>query len=150
MFQAWEASLLLHPQTLCYILSCLFFKNGPTPASFSFIFGLFKQTSLQFLQQIYVKKCPSSIQYQKSNPWPSERESLPITTRPGLPPVCNLTESLEPIVPAGMKPPQFCALLELPPSEPLLLLCTWAWSKQRRRPFPSVFCLHKTIFLSQK
>ena len=27
-------------------------KNGPTPASFSFIFGLFKQT-LQFLQ--YVK-----------------------------------------------------------------------------------------------
>ena len=38
-----------------------FKKNGPTPASFSFIFGLFKQTSLQFLQQIYVEKCPSSI-----------------------------------------------------------------------------------------
>ena len=34
-------------------------KNGPTPASF--IFGLFKQTSLQFLQQIYMKKM--SIQY---------------------------------------------------------------------------------------
>ena len=32
----------------------LLWKNGPTPASFSFIFGLFKQT-LQFLQQIYVK-----------------------------------------------------------------------------------------------
>ena len=29
-------------------------KNGPTPASFSFIFGLFKQT-LQFLQWINVK-----------------------------------------------------------------------------------------------
>ena len=29
-------------------------KNGPTPASFSFIFGLFKET-LQFLQQINVK-----------------------------------------------------------------------------------------------
>ena len=29
-------------------------KNGPTPASFSLILGLFKQT-LQFLQQIYVK-----------------------------------------------------------------------------------------------
>ena len=38
-----------------------FLKNGPTPASFLFIFGLFKQTSLQFLQQIYVKKM--SIQY---------------------------------------------------------------------------------------
>ena len=32
------------------------FKNGPTPTSFSFIFGLFKQT-IQFLQQIKVKKC---------------------------------------------------------------------------------------------
>ena len=29
-------------------------KNGPTPASFTFIFGLFIQT-IQFLQQIYVK-----------------------------------------------------------------------------------------------
>ena len=32
-----------------------YFLNGPTPASFEFIFGLFKQISLQFLQQIYVK-----------------------------------------------------------------------------------------------
>ena len=32
----------------------------PTSVFFSFIFGLFKQTSLQFLQQIYVKM---SIQY---------------------------------------------------------------------------------------
>ena len=40
----------------------LFFKNGPTPASFSFIFGLFTQTSLQFLQQINVKNV-TSIQY---------------------------------------------------------------------------------------
>ena len=40
----------------------IFFKNGQTPASFSFIFGLFKQTSLQLLQQIYVKKM--SIQFK--------------------------------------------------------------------------------------
>ena len=51
----------------------------------SFIFGLFKRTSLQVLQKIYVKKCPSSIQCRDSNPQPSERESPPITTRPGLP-----------------------------------------------------------------
>ena len=51
-----------------------------------FIFGLFKQTSLQFLHLIYVKKCPSSIQYQDSNPQPLEHESPPVTTRPGLPP----------------------------------------------------------------
>ena len=33
-----------------------FIKNGPTPASFSFIFGLFRQT-IQFLQQSNVIKC---------------------------------------------------------------------------------------------
>ena len=35
----------------------LFFLIGPTPASFLFIFGLLKQTLLQFLKQINVKKC---------------------------------------------------------------------------------------------
>ena len=54
-------------------------------ASFLFIFGLFKQT-IQLLQQINVKKCPSSIRRWDSNPRPLERESTPITTRPGLPP----------------------------------------------------------------
>ena len=56
----------------------------------TFIFGLFKQTSLQFLQQEYVKKCPSSIQSQDSNPQSLEHESPPITARPGLPPSCRL------------------------------------------------------------
>ena len=36
-------------------MDAFFKKNGPNPASLSFIFGLFKQTSLQILQQIYVK-----------------------------------------------------------------------------------------------
>ena len=64
----------------------IYFLNGPNPASLSFIFGLFKQTSLQFIQQIYMKKCPSSIHCWESNPQPSEKESLSITTRPGLTP----------------------------------------------------------------
>ena len=51
----------------------------------SFIFGLFKQISLQSLQQIYWK-CPSSIQCWDSNPQTSEHESPSITTRLGLPP----------------------------------------------------------------
>ena len=67
------------------VLGRRIFLNGPTPASFSFIFGLFKQT-LQFLQQKYVKKCPSSKRCRDSNPQPLEFESLPITTKPGLPP----------------------------------------------------------------
>ena len=41
--------------------------DEPTPASFPFIFGLFKQT-IQFLQQINVLKCPSSIWRWDSNP----------------------------------------------------------------------------------
>ena len=68
------------------VIALFFFKIGPTPASFLFIFGLFKQT-IQFLQQINVKKCPSSIRRWDSNPRPLERESTPITTRPGLPPL---------------------------------------------------------------
>ena len=63
----------------------LFFTNGPTSASFSFIFGLFKQT-IQFLQQINVKKCPSSKWRWDLNPQPFAHESSLITTKPGLPP----------------------------------------------------------------
>ena len=44
------------------ILPYYFLKNGPTLASFSFIFGLFKQTPIQFLPQINVKNV-ISIQY---------------------------------------------------------------------------------------
>ena len=40
----------------------IYFLNGPTTASFSFIFSLFKQT-IQFLQQINVKNVQISIQY---------------------------------------------------------------------------------------
>ena len=70
-----------------YFLNLMFFKKMGQPRPLLlFIFGLFKQISLQFLQQIYVKKCPSSLQCQDLNPRPSEHEFLPITTRPGLPP----------------------------------------------------------------
>ena len=64
-----------------HIFVCCNFFKWANPCLFLFIFGLFKQT-LQFLQQIYVKKCPSSIRCQDSNPQPSKRESLPITTTP--------------------------------------------------------------------
>ena len=60
-----------------------FLKNGQTPALFSFIFSLFKQT-IQFLQQINVKNV-MSIQYTVPGFEPAtfRRESPPITTRPG-------------------------------------------------------------------
>ena len=73
-------------QKLC--VGIYFLKNGPTPASFSFIFGLFNQTLLQFLQQVKCQKCPSNIRCRDSNSQPSDYESLPLTTRPGLTPLC--------------------------------------------------------------
>ena len=60
-----------------------FLKKWANPGLFLFIFGLFKK-NYKFLQQIYVKECPSSIWCRDSNPRPLERESPPITIRPGL------------------------------------------------------------------
>ena len=62
-----------------------FYKNGPTPASFIVYFRSFQTTLLQILQQINVKKCPSSIWCRDSNPQPLEHESILITTRPRIP-----------------------------------------------------------------
>ena len=70
----------------------LFFKiKWANPASFSFIFSLFKQT-IHYLQQINVKmcKCPSSIWCRDLNPRPFKHELSPITTRPVLPPLFAL------------------------------------------------------------
>ena len=67
-----------------YKILNIFLKNGPTPASFSFIF-VFSNTHYNlFIQQMNVKKCPSSLRCQDSNSRPLEHESPPITTRPGL------------------------------------------------------------------
>ena len=65
-----------------------FFLKCANPGLFFIYFRLFKHT-LQFLQQINVKKYPSSIRYWDSNPRPFGRESPSITTRPGLPPYEN-------------------------------------------------------------
>ena len=56
------------------------------PGLFFIYFRSFQTNSKTILQQLYVKKCPSSIWCRDSNPRPLERESLSITTRPGLPP----------------------------------------------------------------
>ena len=64
----------------------VFFKNGPSPASFSFNFGHFQTNINTILQEIIVQKCPCSTQCWDSNPQPSEVKSPPVTTRPGLPP----------------------------------------------------------------
>ena len=62
-----------------------FKKNGPTPASFAFIFGLFKQT-VHFLQQINEKNIHPVYGTGIMKTRPLGDESSTITTRPGLPP----------------------------------------------------------------
>ena len=52
------------------------FSYVPSSASFSFIFGLFKQP-IHFLQQSNVKKCPYSIRCQDSNSQPPDQGSRP-------------------------------------------------------------------------
>ena len=59
-------------------------KKWADPGLFFVYFHPLKQT-IQFLQQINVKKCPSSIRRQDSNSQPSDYQSPPLTTRPGLP-----------------------------------------------------------------
>ena len=71
--------------SIILIILLLFFKKMGHSRP---LFGLFKQT-WQFLQQINEKKCPWD-----SNQWPSEHESPPITTRPGLPPNLSIALAL--------------------------------------------------------
>ena len=84
IWACYPANLFNSNMVVIYMIEQYLFLNGPTPAPFSFIFGLFKQTSIQ-LQQINVKKCPTSLRHRDSNPQPFKHELSPITTRPGLP-----------------------------------------------------------------
>ena len=61
------------------------FKNGPTPASFIGYFRSFQTKISTVFTANLCEKCPSNIRCWDLNPWPSEHESPPITTRPRLP-----------------------------------------------------------------
>ena len=50
------------------------------------MFQSFSNKQYKILQQMNVKKCPSSIQRWDSNSQPSDYETPPLTTRPVLPP----------------------------------------------------------------
>ena len=67
-------------------LVIVFFYKAANPGLFLPSFSVFfKQTPTQFIKQIHVKKCQSSIHCWDSNPRPSICESHPITNRPGFP-----------------------------------------------------------------
>ena len=59
-----------------YLLTGVLLKKWANPGLFFVYFRLFKQT-IQFLQQINVKKCPSSIRRRDSNSQPIITSLLP-------------------------------------------------------------------------
>ena len=67
-------------------MTSFFLKKWANPGLFFVYFRSFSNKHYKFLQQIFVKKYPSSIRCPDSNPRPLECESPSITTRPGLPP----------------------------------------------------------------
>ena len=61
------------------------FKNWANPGLFFNYFQSFQTNNIIFTtNQCEKMSCPSSIRRWDSNPRPLERESAPITTRPGL------------------------------------------------------------------
>ena len=72
-------------ESITGVLFDWFFLNGPSPAYFLFIF-VFSNNHYNFTTT-KCEKCPYGSRCRDSNPRPSEHESPPVTTRPGLPPI---------------------------------------------------------------
>ena len=73
------------PSMLSIII--LFFKKMGQPGLFFVYFWSFQTNIITIFTTNKCEKCPSRIWCQDLNPQPSECEPLPITTRPGLPPL---------------------------------------------------------------
>ena len=77
------------------LIKTFFLKKWDKPGLFFIYFQSFQTNKTIFSTNQCVKiSCPSSIRCRDSNQRPSEHESPPITTRPGLPPKLIKTLSL--------------------------------------------------------
>ena len=85
----------------------LFYKKWANPGLFFLYLLVFFKQTLLFLQQINVKKCPSSKWHRDLNPRPLEHESSPMTTRPELPPNQVILFVLS-LFKNGTSPASFC------------------------------------------
>ena len=79
------------PKMLFVIIlsKCFFLKKWANPGLFFVYFQSFQTNIITIFTTNICEKCPSSIWCQNLNPCPSECESLPITNRPGLPPILS-------------------------------------------------------------
>ena len=81
---------VLHGQISCLGMFATFIlKMGQSRPLFH-LFLSFQTHITNFATYNYVKNCPFSIWCWDSNSRPLERESPPVTTRPGLQPICLL------------------------------------------------------------
>ena len=87
--------------------SDFFYKKWANPGLFFLYLLVFFKQTLLFLQQINVKKCPSSKWHRDLNPRPLEHESSPMTTRPELPPNQVILFVLS-LFKNGTSPASFC------------------------------------------
>ena len=69
--------------------NALIFFNGPSSASFSYIFVFSNKHYNSYNKCMWKILCSSSIWCRDSNPQSLEHQSPPLTTRPGLPPNCR-------------------------------------------------------------
>ena len=99
---SWQELLFCLPYTCSSNTVTSNFLNWPSSVSFSFFFRLFKQ-KLLFGHQIKCEKCPFSILYLDLSTRPSEHESPPIATGPGLPPQTILLQRLFTLVLSNLK-----------------------------------------------
>ena len=67
-----------------------YFKKWANPGLFFIYFWSFQTNIITIFTTNKCEKCPSSIRCWELNPWTSERESLPITNRPGFTPKTHL------------------------------------------------------------
>ena len=67
-------------------MSAYFFLKMGQPRPLFCLFSSFQTNITNFTTNMNVKKCPSSIWRWDSNSQPSDYQSPPLTTRPGLPP----------------------------------------------------------------
>ena len=70
------------------------FFNGPTHTSFHVYLSF--QTNITILTTNKCENCPSSIRHWDLNSQPSDSESPPLTTRPGLLPVKTVLQFILP------------------------------------------------------
>ena len=86
-----KLSMAIQLTILTCLLTFVFFLKKWANSGFFFInFRSFSNKQYNFYNKSIGKKCPSSIRRRDSNPQPLKHESLPISTRPGLPPNADI------------------------------------------------------------